>query len=107
MEPIAVIGFALKMPQEAVDESTLWEILQGRQNLMTDYPENRLNLDAFHKAGVKKTHMLPGRGAHFVKDDPAGFDAPFFSITQNEAAAMDPQQRWILETSYHAFENGK
>ncbi|KAH7310724.1 hypothetical protein B0I35DRAFT_439590 [Stachybotrys elegans] len=104
MEPIAVIGFSLKMPQEAVDESSLWDILRDRKNLMTEYPESRTNINSFHK-DHKKPHLLPGRGAHFIKDDPACFDAPFFSVTQNEAAGMDPQQRWILETSYHAFEN--
>jgi acyl transferase domain-containing protein len=41
-----------------------------------------------------------------MKEDPAGFDAPFFTIMPKEACAMDPQQRWLLETSYHAFENG-
>lgn len=34
------------------------------------------------------------------------FDAPFFGITSNEAAAMDPKQRWSLETAFHTFENG-
>lgn len=34
------------------------------------------------------------------------FDAPFFSISPAEAAAMDPQQRGMLETAYHALENG-
>lgn len=42
-----------------------------------------------------------------MKQDPAAFDAPFFSISAKEAAAMDPQQRMILETSYRAFENGQ
>jgi acyl transferase domain-containing protein len=45
--------------------------------------------------------------AHFLKDDIAAFDAPFFSITPAEAACMDPQQRWLLETAYRALENGK
>lgn len=39
--------------------------------------------------------------------DLAVFDAPFFGITAREAAAVDPQQRWALEATYHAFENGK
>jgi acyl transferase domain-containing protein len=43
------------------------------------------------------------RGGHFVADDPARFDAPFFSIQPAEAECMDPQQRFLLETSYHAF----
>jgi acyl transferase domain-containing protein len=47
------------------------------------------------------------RGGHFLKEDLALFDAPFFSITSAEAASMDVQQRGILETAYRAFENGK
>lgn len=42
-----------------------------------------------------------------MTEDPKAFDASFFSIMPKEASAMDPQQRWLLETSYHAFENGK
>jgi acyl transferase domain-containing protein len=34
------------------------------------------------------------------------FDAPFFSISTTEAAALDPQQCLLLETAYHALENG-
>jgi acyl transferase domain-containing protein len=47
------------------------------------------------------------RGGHYLKQDIAAFDAPFFSITPNEAKAMDPQQRMALEVAYEALENGK
>ena len=47
------------------------------------------------------------RGAHFLEEDIAVFDAPFFSITPAEAASMDPQQRGLLETTYRALENGE
>lgn len=50
--------------------------------------------------------QIPLRGGHFLQDDIAAFDAPFFSISPAEAAAMDPQQRMLLETSYRALENG-
>ena len=45
------------------------------------------------------------RGAHFIKENLAYFDAPFFNISPLEAECMDPQQRWLLETTYHALEN--
>ncbi|PKK41981.1 hypothetical protein CI102_15066, partial [Trichoderma harzianum] len=38
-------------------------------------------------------------------DDVSHFDAPFFSITASEAAAMDPMQRLGLEVAYETFEN--
>jgi acyl transferase domain-containing protein len=45
-------------------------------------------------------------GGHFLKEDIAAWDAPFFSITPNEANSMDPQQRILLENAYRALENG-
>jgi acyl transferase domain-containing protein len=45
--------------------------------------------------------------AHFLAEDMAAFDAPFFSISPNEAACMDPQHRHLLESVYRALENGK
>lgn len=46
------------------------------------------------------------KGGHFIREDLAGFDAGFFSITPSEASSMDPQQRWLLESAYEALENG-
>ncbi|XXH03794.1 hypothetical protein Hte_010200 [Hypoxylon texense] len=93
------------MPQGAEDEDSLWKVLQNRENLMTEWPSSRVNLDAFYDRSPGVSNKLYSRGAHFLKDDPACFDAPFFSITTKEAMAMDPQQRRVLEASYHAFEN--
>ncbi|WP_125779506.1 non-ribosomal peptide synthetase [Pseudoalteromonas rubra] len=38
-------------------------------------------------------------------DDIASFDAPFFSITPQEAEVMDPQQRLFLQEAYRALED--
>ena len=56
------------------------------------------------RANIKQ---IPLRGAHFLEEDLAVFDAPFFSITSAEAVSMDPQQRMLLETAYRALENGR
>ena len=41
-----------------------------------------------------------------MEGDLGAFDTHFFQIGQEEAIAMDPHQRILLETVYRAFENG-
>lgn len=84
--------------------------MKGRCTV-TDIPENRLS-DTVSEAElpretVVKTHsQLPLRGGHFIRENIGTFDAPFFSISATEAAGIDPQQRGLLEATYHALENG-
>ena len=129
LEPIAVIGFSLRMPQDAVTPQAFWTMLEEKRCAMTDWPRDRINLDAFYHPdhdrrdtvrikshsdlvyhasclSLANTRQIYARGAHFLKGDVAAFDASFFSITSKEAVAMDPQQRILLETSYRALENG-
>lgn len=47
------------------------------------------------------------QSGHFLTQDLAAFDAPFFSISPSDCAAMDPQQRGLLEYTYKALENGE
>lgn len=46
-EPFAIIGVSLKLPDEAVDESSLWEVLEAGKNLRRDWPEDRIAWDSF------------------------------------------------------------
>ncbi|KAI1116621.1 hypothetical protein F5Y14DRAFT_49656 [Nemania sp. NC0429] len=105
MDAIAIVGLSFRLPQGVLDEDGLWDVLREGKNLTSEWPSNRLAINAHHDHGVKQQNKLPARGAHFLHGDPGAFDAPFFSMTPAEAAAMDPQQRWALETAYHAFEN--
>lgn len=107
MEPIAIVGLAFQMPQEAQNETGLWEIIESGRNVMTEWPSDRVTVDEFHdqQTSYKRSNRFSGRGAHFTRKDPAVFDAPFFSMSGREAAATDPQQRWALEASFHALEN--
>ncbi|KAI1126734.1 fatty acid synthase S-acetyltransferase [Nemania abortiva] len=105
MDALAIIGFSFQLPQGVTDESTLWEMLTSGSNAMTEWPSTRLNIDSIYDGGSRQRNTLYARGGHFVTQDPAAFDGPFFSITAREAEAMDPQQRWAMETAYLAFEN--
>ncbi|KAH8200137.1 hypothetical protein TruAng_005708 [Truncatella angustata] len=105
MEPIAIVGLSFKLPQGAEDEHSFWDILENGKNVMTSWPDSRANLNAFSQPQAASNNTLQAKGAHFLKEDPDAFDAPFFSISSKEAAAMDPQQRLLLEAAYHAMEN--
>ncbi len=44
-------------------------------------------------------------GGYFLQEDVRCFDNSFFGINNLEAAAMDPQQRKLLEVVFECFEN--
>ncbi|MCJ1386254.1 hypothetical protein MMC17_009380 [Xylographa soralifera] len=104
-EPIAVIGFSLKFPQDATSSEAFWKMMTEKRCSMTEWPKERLNLDAFYHPDSSRPDTIPFKGGHFLEEPLGNFDAPFFSITPNEAAAIDPQHRLLLETAYRAFEN--
>ena len=66
---------------------------------------DRFNVGSFHSTTKGKLNTSTPRGAHFLRQDVAAFDANFFNINQTEALAMDPQQRIMLEIAYEAFES--
>lgn len=68
-------------------------------------PSDRYNVDAFHHISDEKVNTLSPRGGHFLEENVAAFDAPFFNITSQEAKAMDPTARMLLEVAYEALEN--
>ena len=105
LDPIAVIGFSLKFPQQATSPEDFWRMLLDGRSARTEIPKNRFNIDSFYHPDKDRHDSLNVRHGHFLKEDPAAFDAPFFSMTPAEAACLDPLQRGLLETTYRAFEN--
>ncbi|XP_044719870.1 KR domain-containing protein [Hirsutella rhossiliensis] len=68
-------------------------------------PKNRFNADAFYHPNPDRPGSFNPQGAHFLDEDVGLFDAPFFNMTRQEACALDPQQRILLECVYEALEN--
>lgn len=105
MEPLAIVGLAFNLPQGIVDETSLIEVLDNRKTTSAPWPKSRANVDALLDDGVPRQNTLITNRGNFLEQDPFAFDAPFFSMSPNEAASLDPQARLMLETAYHAFEN--
>jgi hypothetical protein len=57
-EPFAIVGISFKGPQEAVGEDGLWDVLQARKNLMTEWPEERATVDTFYDGGTKRPNKV-------------------------------------------------
>ncbi|KAH6894149.1 hypothetical protein B0T10DRAFT_508420 [Thelonectria olida] len=105
MDDIAVIGIGLRFPGNATSPEELWKVLERGESQWSEFPKDRLNIDGYFHPGGDRQGSISFRGAHFLKDDFATFDAPFFSVAAEDAKAIDPQQRILLEASYEALEN--
>ncbi|KAL8902861.1 MAG: hypothetical protein Q9207_004326 [Kuettlingeria erythrocarpa] len=105
LEPLAVVGLSLKFPEDATTPDAFFQMLLDRRCVMSEWPKDRVNVEAFHNPLNDTVDTIPFRGGHFLKEPLGKFDAPFFTLTSSEANAMDPQQRLLLETAYGALEN--
>lgn len=88
--PIAIVGMGCRFPQDATSPEKLWDMILRKQSARTDIPSDRFNVDAFYHPDSDRNGMMSNRGGHFLKQDMAAFDAPFFSISPAEAKSMDP-----------------
>lgn len=48
LEPIAVIGFSFKFPQDATSTEPFWDMLMKGRCASTEFPKDRMNRAAFH-----------------------------------------------------------
>ncbi|SCV25931.1 unnamed protein product [Fusarium fujikuroi] len=103
VEPIAVVGSAGRFPGGCNTPSKLWDLLRSPRDLLREIPKERFNIDAFYHPDPLHHGTTNTRHSYFLDEDPAKFDAQFFSITPAEAEAIDPQQRLLIETVYESL----
>ena len=48
LEPVAVVGIALRFPQDANNVEGFWQMLLEGRSALTDIPPDRWNIDAFY-----------------------------------------------------------
>ncbi len=100
-DEIAIVGMACRFP-DAPDLASFWRLLEDAKDLVTD---GRRDPGPWN--GVAGN---PGEGDAFSRrgaflEDIDKFDARFFGIRLIEARMMDPRQRLLLETTWHALED--
>ena len=104
-DPIAIVGFACRLPGGNNSPQKLWDFLERGDVASNIVPETRFNFQK-HYDGSHKPKTMCQPGGMFLGDvDLADLDAGFFEIGGAEAAAMDPNQRQMLEVVFEGLEN--
>ena len=103
-EPVAIVGMGCRLPAGANDPQAFWQLLTDGVDAMSDPPLSRWNVDDYFDPdpeAIGKAYTMMGGFIEDVEE----FDAAFFGISPREAEQMDPQQRWLLQVSWHALED--
>ncbi|KAL7948053.1 putative polyketide synthase [Trichoderma barbatum] len=103
--PIAIVGMSCRLSGGVSTLDDFWTLLSRSRDGWRSIPEERFSSKAFYHPDPHKKGSFNNKGGYFMTGDLSTFDAPFFHITRQEAEAMDPQQRHLLECTYEALEN--
>ncbi|SDD96634.1 type I polyketide synthase [Actinokineospora iranica] len=101
-EHIAVVGIDCRFPG-AGDKDAFWDMLVRGEHGVSEVPAPRWDGAAFHDAAGGAGRVNTRFGAFM--SDPDAFDFEFFGVSPREAAAMDPQQRMLLQAAWRAVED--
>lgn len=93
-EKVAVVGMSCRYPG-ANNSTEFWDLLSSGRCSVTEIPNDRWNTDSNENA-MRWCGCI---------NDVSGFDNDFFRISPREARNMDPQQRILLEETWHCIED--
>jgi hypothetical protein len=103
--PIAIVGMSCRLPGNVSSPDEFWELCSRSRSGWTPVPKERFDSASFHHPNPGKRGCFNAAGGNFLKEDVGLFDAPFFSLTAQEATSMDPQQRILLECTFEALDS--
>ncbi|WP_175700329.1 type I polyketide synthase [Burkholderia ambifaria] len=101
---IAITGTAYRFPGDAACHESYWALLESGRTAVRETPVARFDIQPFFSEDASVPGTTYVRNGGYV-EGAFEFDAGFFRISESEALAMDPQQRWMLELCWAALEN--
>ncbi|MGK5533968.1 acyltransferase domain-containing protein [Streptomyces sp. URMC 129] len=113
-QAVAVIGVGCRLPGGVRGAEAYWELLSRGGDVVGTLPDGRWDpflswgTDAAAAGAAEPAELTEvSRHGAFLGgiDEIAAFDAEFFGIAPNEAAAMDPQQRILLEVARESLDH--
>lgn len=102
---IAIVGMSCRLSGDVSTPEDLWTMISRSRDGWGPIPESRFSTDAYYHPNPQKKGCYNTKSGYYMNQDLSQFDAPFFNITEQEAMAMDPQQRQLLECAYEALES--
>ena len=97
----AVIGMACRFPG-ASDVDEFWQNLLEAKESISFFSDEELAEAGIDAETIGSPRYVKAKG---IVDDADQFDAGFFEISPLEADMLDPQQRVMLQLSWHALED--
>ncbi|KAK5055906.1 hypothetical protein LTR84_012456 [Exophiala bonariae] len=106
LEPIAIVGMALRLPGKIHTPEALWDLIINKKTTRGPIPMSRYNVDGFYNAS-NRPGSVSVRHGHFLDESDAFdvLDTSLFSMSKAEVEKLDPQQRMLLEVVWECMEN--
>lgn len=64
LEPVAIVGFSLKFPQDATSADGFWKIMMEGRCTATEFPSERLSVTAMHHPDPKRRDTVSTSHVH-------------------------------------------
>ncbi len=104
-DEICIVGYSSVFPQSGDSPERFWQRLTSGEDAIVEVPSDRWPHADFYDPDRSAEGKMYTRGGGFIEQSPYSFDAAFFKIVPKEAETMDPQQRLMLSSIWHAMEH--
>jgi acyl transferase domain-containing protein len=100
----AVVGLGCRFPGSSNTPEDFFDNLLNQKNCVSEIPEDRWNKEFFYSKDKTTPGKINSKRGGFM-DSIFEFDHEAFSMSVKESSNIDPQQKILLETTFHALED--